>query len=1028
MKHPLSALLLALSVLLPLQAQAARDKELVPMADSISNYLRERTTVRSAVSVERATVLKNGTLRLTLSRGLLDFPLRDREIKDLHDIAKQLLPRKYAQYRNKLSLYADKKPIEYYRSRYFAAKPAAGPVKEHKKFAGQQHGRMAAPLVRRLDAAVRPTRGLENRHIAMWQSHGWYYEQSLKRWEWQRARIFETVEDLYTQGYVVPFLVPMLENAGAVVMLPRERDWNVHELIVDNDRPGSGYFEAGSWAQAPDSGFANPKSAYLYQENPFKMGTARRAATDTDGGNSACWLPDIPEEGEYGVYVSYQTVKNSTPAAQYEVRHKGGITRFSVNQQMGGGTWIYLGRFPFRKGRHSGQGVFLSSLGDGHTVVTCDAVKFGGGMGNMARKPFEVKEGDFDVEAEVSAYPRFTEGARYWLQWAGFNDTIYSPNRNMTDYNDDYMSRGLWVNTLSDGSCLKPDKKGYNIPLDLSFAFHTDAGTTLNDSIVGTLAIYPRLSNNEEKYPNGEDRSLGRDLTDIVQTQIVEDIRALHEPQWNRRQLWDRSYAESRMPEVPAMLLELLSHQNLADMRYGLDPNFRFTVSRAIYKGILKFLAWINDFEYTVQPLPVTCFEAQLKPDGKAVLTWMPVKDPLEATADATSYVLYTRIDAGGFDNGVAVHDTKIEVPIEKGHIYSFKVTAANAGGESFPSEILSVGLVSEEAPTVLVINNFDRISAPVSFASKDSTYAGFHNRLDGGVPYMYDISYIGDQHEFRRAIPWMDDDSAGFGASDSDYETKVLAGNIFDYPYVHGVAWTQAGFNFTSASCSAVEQRRIEMNRYLFADLICGKQVTTQIGRRGASALRYQVFPKGLREQIADFTRAGGCLLVSGAHVGSDLWEPVFEFEIDSTLKSEYFEPGRQFAQEVLHYRWMTNSAAVTGQVKGAQNPLGIPFPSRFFFNTERNDKIYCVESPDGINPAGEGAYTIFRYAENNISAGVAYQGDYKTVILGFPVETLDSQEQIDCLIGEVACFFRGQNFPKSISVTPATDSSLKE
>ena len=34
------------------------------------------------------------------------------------------------------------------------------------------------------------------------------------------------------------------------------------------------------------------------------------------------------------------------------------------------------------------------------------------------------------------------------------------------------------------------------------------------------------------------------------------------------------------------MLLELLSHQNFADMRYGSDPRFKFLVSRAIYKGI----------------------------------------------------------------------------------------------------------------------------------------------------------------------------------------------------------------------------------------------------------------------------------------------------------------------------------------------------------------------------------------------------------------------------------------------------------
>ena len=1009
MKRTLPLLLTAfLLAFVSLPAQAARDKDLQPMADSLTNYLREKTTVQSAVNVEKAAILNDGTLRLTLSRGLVDFPLREQEIKDIYAIARETLPKKYAKYKNKLSIYADKKPVEYYKSRYFTDKRDQDAVKEHRQFAGRFHDQLAAPLITRSSSPNHPSKGLQNRHIALWQSHGWYYEQSLARWEWQRARIFETVEDLYTQSYVLPFLVPMLENAGAVVLLPRERDWNVNEVIVDNDLDAKGYQEKGNWQAAPDTGFANPKKTYLYQENPFKMGTARMTATDKDGDKGISWIPNIPQDGEYAVYVSYQTVPGSTTAAQYEVRHKGGVTRYSVNQQMGGSTWIYLGRFGFTKGSHEAQGVFLSSKGDGKSIVTADAVRFGGGMGNMAREPLETKEGAYDFEPEISGYPRFTEGSRYWLQWAGFSDSVYSRNAGATDYNDDYMSRGLWVNALSDGSYLKPDKKGYNVPLDLSFAFHTDAGTTLNDSIIGTLAIYTRLSNDEENYPNGENRAIGRDYTDIVQTQIVNDIRTLYEPIWNRRQLWDRSYAESRMPEVPGMLLELLSHQNLADMRYGLDPGFRFTVSRAIYKGMLKFLAYLNGFDYTVQPLPVTGFELHLNPEGDACLSWEPVEDPLEPTARATGYILYSRVDDGGFDNGRALDEAHAEVPIQPGHIYSFRVAATNAGGESFPSETLSVGVVSNEAPTVLVINNFDRISAPVSFASSDSLYAGFMNRLDGGVPYVRDISFIGNQHEFRRHIPWMDDDSAGFGASDSDYETKVIAGNTFDYPYVHGTAWMNAGYNFVSASRSAVEQKRIAMNRYTVADLICGKQLTTQVGRQGACALRYEVFPQGLREQITDFTRVGGSLLVSGAYVGSDLWEPVFPFPVDSCLQADYFTPGKQFATEVLHYKWMTNSAAVTGQVRGEQNPCGITRNSRYYFNQQPGSRVYCVESPDGLTPVGDGACTIFRYAENNISAGVAYKGDYKTVVLGFPVETLETQEQVDCLIGEIARFFR--------------------
>ena len=81
--------------------------------------------------------------------------------------------------------------------------------------------------------------------------------------------------------------------------------------------------------------------------------------------------------------------------------------------------------------------------------------------------------------------------------------------------------------------------------------------------------------------------TLSHDLTDLIQSNIVRDVRTLYEPQWTRRGKWNQSYYEARVPRVPTMLLELLSHQNFADMRYGLDPRFRFTVSRAIYKGML---------------------------------------------------------------------------------------------------------------------------------------------------------------------------------------------------------------------------------------------------------------------------------------------------------------------------------------------------------------------------------------------------------------------------------------------------------
>ena len=188
-----------------------------------------------------------------------------------------------------------------------------------------------------------------------------------------------------------------------------------------------------------------------------------------------------------------------------------------------------------------------------------------------------------------------------------------------------------------------------------------------------------------------------RDYTDLVQTQIVNDLRALWNPDWTRRGIWNRSYSESRSPQIPAMLLELLSHQNFADMRYGLDPLFRFTVSRAIYKGMLRYLSSTAGFEYVVQPLPVNRIAVNFNDSGNALLTWEPTEDLLEPTARARGYIVYTR--KGGrtasFDSGTYVEANRAEVPVEPAGI-TVSGTAVNSGGESFPSQVVSLFKVPE--------------------------------------------------------------------------------------------------------------------------------------------------------------------------------------------------------------------------------------------------------------------------------------------------------------------------------------------
>ena len=943
------------------------------------------------ISVGRVKIdsvaVEGKTLQLFANMNCAYIPFREDNVAEIYQGVAALLPAEFA--KHELQIWTNKRCIE-------DLIPQALRSKKDKK-AKVFNPAVSKPLVTKVSAPYAPTNGLQDKHVALWQSHGWYYEQELSRWEWQRARIFQTVEDLYTQSYVLPFLVPMLENAGANVLMPRERDVNTAEIIVDNDGMLTGkstYLEKTGdkpWLQGNGVGFAHLRTQYKGMENPFKEGTFRTVETIKKGHESKVeWTPEIPSDGRYAVYVSYQTLPNSADDALYTVYHKGGETQFKVNQQMGGGTWIYLGTFGFDAGKGSGKVVLSNRSAKAGKMITADAVKIGGGMGNIAR-------GEND---EISSYPRFCEGARYWLQWAGVPDSVYTVSKGKDDYGDDYKCRGIWVNYLAGGSSVNPEEEGLNIPVNLAFAFHSDAGTTLNDSIIGTLGIY-QTDAYDGKFSNGASRYLSHDMTDLIQSNIVNDIRALYEPNWSRRGMWNRSYYEARVPRVPTMLLELLSHQNFADMRYGLDPRFRFTVSRAIYKGMLQFLASQYGTDYVVQPLPVDHMAVRIVGDNEVELTWQPVEDALEPTAKAEKYIVYTRIGNGDFDNGTLINGTSYRTAIPTGQVCSYKVTAVNKGGESFPSEILSVGRAFQSKGEVLVVNGFDRISAPADFvapAPGDKEFAGFLDDQDHGVPYVQDISYIGQMREFRRAVPWMDDDASGFGDSYGDYETKVIAGNTFDYPSVHGAAILKAGYSFVSCSDEAVESGLVALKDYPVVDLILGKECQTKMGRGGVTPLQYKTFTQPMQQAIADYCGQGGNIFVSGAFVGTDLW--------DNRLAAPE-EADKKFATEVLKYKWRVGQAAKMGKVK----TVASPFPSltgEYTYHHELNEDSYVVEAPDAIEPATKDAYTVMRYSESNLSAGVAYQGDYKTYIMGFPFEAVRTEAEREALMNAVLNFFK--------------------
>lgn len=141
----------------------------------------------------------------------------------------------------------------------------------------------------------------------------------------------------------------------------------------------------------------------------------------------------------------------------------------------------------------------------------------------------------------------------------------------------------------------------------MTLGLHSDAGFKTDDELVGSLGIYT-TDFNDGKLNCGISRYASRDLTDMVLTGLQRDIASRFGVQWARRSMWNRNYSETRLPAVPSMILELLSHQNFADMKWGHNPDFKFTVGRSVYKSILKYLSTMHGTDYVVQPLPVNHF------------------------------------------------------------------------------------------------------------------------------------------------------------------------------------------------------------------------------------------------------------------------------------------------------------------------------------------------------------------------------------------------------------------------------------
>lgn len=560
------------------------------------------------------------------------------------------------------------------------------------------------------------TGALSGKTLFVSAGHGWTYTinyddsdafVSEPGWRTQRDVSQGMREDDSNAEMVSYFLIPYLQNAGGMVFSARERDRQEKMVIIDEadgtnyaDSDGI-YEESGSWSDEGSDGFGYARTTYpiAIDVNPLRSGKYRFAATGN--GAWARWTANIPEDGFYHVYVAYRRGENRSDKAVYTIKHAGGTSKVTVNQQHHGSTWIDLGRYYFRQGLSKENGsVTLSDSGESGAYLIADAVRFGGGTGLIKRGKTKTPT--------VSGKPRWEESAVHNVQFlGGTSGSVY--HRSDTAYNDrddDVSTRSRWAaweNEESDDS--------------LYIAIHSNA---VSDTSVTGLStyIYSPGQGGGVGYTPGYAAEGSEELASLVHNRILNSVKALFNSNYKvyGNGLYSAYFGEinkNNNPEMPSVLVELAFHTSESDSKMLRNPKYRDIAMRAAYQAIVRYYADKDGTTPVFLPGSPRNLRAKSNADGSVTLSWdAPESDSPNYYKGhpAAGYYVQTSTDGVAFNDGVNVGNVlEWTKNFEENMPVYFRVVAYNAGGVSFPSAVAAAVPVKTGAQ-ILLVDGFERI------------------------------------------------------------------------------------------------------------------------------------------------------------------------------------------------------------------------------------------------------------------------------------------------------------------------------
>ena len=126
------------------------------------------------------------TIQIYASESFAYQPFLPETVETIYNQMKELLPGPVNYYQ--ITIYADGKPIEELVPNLYRSK------KKDKERMALNTEYKGAPWVKNTSRPNEISRGLQDRHIALWQSHGNYYKNDKGEWGWQRPRLFCTTD------------------------------------------------------------------------------------------------------------------------------------------------------------------------------------------------------------------------------------------------------------------------------------------------------------------------------------------------------------------------------------------------------------------------------------------------------------------------------------------------------------------------------------------------------------------------------------------------------------------------------------------------------------------------------------------------------------------------------------------------------------------------------------------------------------------------------------------------------------------